>query len=212
MTEDRKNSSRHVYSFPSQVLSWRFVLVFARERHPCSPPKTQVPPVDVKYISNPRTIFSRFSPIPRKHPPIPRAERESIARFCSFPSRGENFPIFSPSAAEGVREGKEGMAGQAFDDCHVEGDGEAGEKNSASRERGEGGFFEAPGHPCRGEKESSSLSSSRFPFRFPSYSRKISWRRRSSWEVMPQVLRKAWIRWSRGSPGAPYSRNASRRR
>ena len=34
-------------------------------------------------------------------------------------------------------------------------------------EGGEGGFFEAPGHPCRGEKESSSLSLLSLPVQIP---------------------------------------------
>ena len=123
MTEDRKNSSRHVYSFPSQVLSWRFVLVFARERHPCSPPKTQVPPVDVKYISNPPDRFLPFLPHFPEASTYPKGGKRVHRALLLLPIPGGNFPIFSPSAAEGVREGKEGMAGQAFDDCHVEGDG-----------------------------------------------------------------------------------------
>ena len=32
---------------------------------------------------------------------------------------------------------------------------------------GEGGFFEAPGHPCRGKKESSSLSLLSLPVQIP---------------------------------------------
>ncbi len=42
-----------------------------------------------------------------------------------------------------------------------------------------------------------------------SYSRKISWMRRSSWEVRPQVWRKAWIFSCRGTSGPPYSFKAS---
>lgn len=163
------------------------------------------------YFESPEPFFPVSPPFPGSiH--LSQGRKESPSRAFAPSHPGGEFPHIFSFRRRRCPGGKGGDGQGKLDDCHVEGDGEAGEKNSASRERGEGGFFEAPGHPCRGEKESSSLSSSRFPFRFPSYSRKISWRRRSSREVMPQVLRKAWIRWSRGSPGAPYSRNASRRR
>ena len=212
MTEDRKNSSRHVYSFPSQVLSWRFVLVFARERHPCSPPKTQVPPVDVKYISNPPDRFLPFLPHFPEASTYPKGGKRVHRALLLLPIPGGNFPIFSPSAAEGVREGKEGMGRANLMIAMWRGTGRL-EKRIPPRERGGREVSLKPlAILAEGKRSRPLFPSSRFPFRFPSYSRKISWRRRSSWEVMPQVLRKAWIRWSRGSPGAPYSRNASRRR
>ena len=169
MTEDRKNSSRHVYSFPSQVLSWRFVLVFARERHPCSPPKTQAPPVDVKYISNPPNRFLPFLPHFPEAAAYPKGGKRVHRALLLLPTPGGGFfPHFFSFRRRRCPGGKGGDGQGKLDDCHVEGDGEAGEKNSASRERGgEGGFFEAPGHPCRGKKESSSLSLLSLPVQIP---------------------------------------------
>ena len=166
MTEDRKNSSRHVYSFPSQVLSWRFVLVFARERHPCSPPKTQVPPVDVKYISNPPDRFLPFLPHFPEAAAYPKGGKRVHRALLLLPIPGGNFPIFSPSAAEGVREGKEGMGRANLMIAMWRGTG-GWRKEFRLARGGEGGFFEAPGHPCRGKKESSSLSLLSLPVQIP---------------------------------------------
>ena len=142
MTEDRKNSSRHVYSFPSQVLSWRFVLVFARERHPCSPPKTQVPPVDVKYISNPPDRFLPFLPHFPEASTYPKGGKRVHCALLLLPTPGGKFfPHFFSFRRRRCPGGKGGDGQGKLDDCHVEGDGEAGEKNPASRERGGGRFL-----------------------------------------------------------------------
>ena len=169
--------------------------------------------MDVKYISNPPNRFFPFLPHFPEASTYPKGGKRVHRALLLLPIPGGKFPHFFSFRRRRCPGGKGGDGQGKLDDCHVEGDGEAGEKNSASRERGGREVSLKPlAILAEGKRSRPLFPSSRFPFRFPSYSRKISWRRRSSWEVMPQVLRKAWIRWSRGSPGAPYSRNASRRR
>lgn len=176
--------------------------------------KAPVLPAENAGSARGREVYFESPPFPGSiHLSQGRKESPSRAFAPSHPGGGNFFPIFSPSAAEGVREGKEGMGRANLMIAMWRGTGRL-EKRIPPRGR-EGGR-EVSLKPlailAEGKRSRPLFPSSRFLFRFPSYSRKISWRRRSSWEVMPQVLRKAWIRWSRGSPGAPYSRNASRRR
>lgn len=163
------------------------------------------------YFESPEPFFPVSPPFPGSiH--LSQGRKESPSRAFAPSHPGGEFPHIFSFRRRRCPGGKGGDGQGKLDDCHVEGDGEAGEKNSASRERGREVSWKPLAILAEGKRSRPLFPSSRFLFRFPSYSRKISWRRRSSREVMPQVLRKAWIRWSRGSPGAPYSRNASRRR
>ena len=168
MTEDRKNSSRHVYSFPSQVLSGRFGRVFARERHPCFPPKTQVPPVDVKYISNPPNRFLPFLPHFLEASAYPKGGKRVHCPLLLLPIPGGKSPHIFSFRRRRCPGGKGGDGQGKLDDCHVEGDGGLEKRiPPRGREGGAGGFFEAPGHPCRGKKKLSSLSLLSLPVQIP---------------------------------------------
>ena len=65
--------------------------------------------MDVKYISNPPDRFLPFLPHFPEASTYPKGGKRVHCALLLLPIPGGNFPIFSPSAAEGVREGKEGM-------------------------------------------------------------------------------------------------------
>lgn len=123
--------------------------------------------MDVKYISNPPDRFLPFLPHFPEASTYPKGGKRVHCALLLLPIPGGNFPIFSPSAAEGVREGKEGMGRANLMIAMWRGTGGWRKEFRLEGERGEGGFFEAPGHPCRGKKKLSSLSLLLLPVQIP---------------------------------------------